>query len=33
MFDTRDFNDAVVSTGGVPISALDLVIQRYLAGA
>lgn len=29
-FDIRDFNDAVVSTGGVPISVLDSVIDRYI---
>jgi len=31
-FDIRDFNDAVVGTGGVPISVLDSVIERYVKG-
>jgi uncharacterized protein (DUF885 family) len=29
-FDIRDFNDAVVGTGGVPISVLASVIDRYI---
>ncbi len=32
-FDLRDFNDAVVSTGGVPLTVLSGVIDRYIAGA
>ena len=31
-FDLRDFNDAVVSTGGVPLTVLGEVIDRYVAG-
>ncbi len=31
-FDLRDFNDAVVSTGGVPLTVLAEVIDRYAAG-
>ena len=31
-FDIRDFNDAVVGTGGVPITVLASVIDRYIAG-
>lgn len=31
-FDLRDFNDAVVSTGGCPLSVLETVIDRYVAG-
>jgi uncharacterized protein (DUF885 family) len=31
-FDLRDFNDAVVSTGGVPLTVLGAVIDRYVAG-
>lgn len=31
-FDIRDFNDAVVSTGGVPITVLASVIDRYIKG-
>ncbi len=31
-FDIRDFNDAVVGTGGVPISVLTSVIDRYVEG-
>ncbi|WP_165189359.1 DUF885 domain-containing protein [Caulobacter soli] len=30
-FDLRDFNDAVVSTGGVPLTVLGEVIDRYVA--
>ena len=30
-FDLRDFNDAVVETGGVPITVLASVIDRYVA--
>ncbi|MDZ4375367.1 MAG: DUF885 family protein [Phenylobacterium sp.] len=32
-FDLRDFNDAVVTTGGTPLSVLERVIDRYVAGA
>ena len=32
-FDIRDFNDAIVSTGGTPLTVLDAVIDRYIAGA
>jgi uncharacterized protein (DUF885 family) len=32
-FDLRDFNDTVVSTGGVPLDVLASVIDRYIAGA
>lgn len=31
-FDLRDFNDAVVTTGGCPLSVLETVIDRYVAG-
>lgn len=31
-FDIRDFNDAVVGTGGVPITVLASVIDRYIKG-
>ena len=31
-FDIRDFNDTVVGTGGVPISVLESVVQRYIDG-
>ncbi|KQY34367.1 hypothetical protein ASD38_21760 [Caulobacter sp. Root487D2Y] len=31
-FDLRDFNDAVVSTGGVPLTVLAEVVDRYVAG-
>jgi len=31
-FDPRDFNDAVVTTGGCPLSVLETVIDRYVAG-
>lgn len=31
-FDLRDYNDAVVSTGGVPLAVLETVIDRYVAG-
>lgn len=31
-FDLRDFNDAVVTTGGCPLSVLEGVIDRYVAG-
>jgi uncharacterized protein (DUF885 family) len=30
-FDLRDFNDAVVTTGGCPLSVLEGVIDRYVA--
>jgi uncharacterized protein (DUF885 family) len=32
-FDLRDFNDATVSTGGVPLAVLKSVIERYVAAA
>lgn len=32
-FDIRDFNDAVVSTGGTPLTVLGTVIDRYIASA
>lgn len=32
-FDLRDFNDAVVSTGGAPLTVLGAVIDRYVAAA
>ena len=32
-FDLRDFNDATVSTGGVPLAVLKSVIERYVAVA
>jgi uncharacterized protein (DUF885 family) len=32
-FDLRDFNDAVVTTGGTPLSVLERVIDRYVAAA
>jgi len=32
-FDLRDFDDAVVTTGGTPLSVLETVIDRYVAGA
>jgi uncharacterized protein (DUF885 family) len=32
-FDMRDFNDAVVTTGGTPLAVLETVIDRYVAGA
>ncbi|MFZ5719308.1 MAG: DUF885 domain-containing protein [Pseudomonadota bacterium] len=32
-FDLRDFNDAVVTTGGTPLSVLETVIDRYVAAA
>ena len=32
-FDLRDFDDAVVTTGGTPLSVLESVIDRYVAGA
>jgi uncharacterized protein (DUF885 family) len=31
-FDIRDYNDAVVSTGGTPLTVLESVIDRYVAG-
>ena len=31
-FDIRDYNDAVVSTGGTPLAVLESVIDRYVAG-
>ncbi len=32
-FDIRDYNDVVVSTGGTPLTVLESVIDRYVAGA
>jgi uncharacterized protein (DUF885 family) len=32
-FDLRDYNDAVVTTGGAPLAVLETVIDRYIAGA
>jgi uncharacterized protein (DUF885 family) len=32
-FDIRDFNDAIVSTGGAPLTVLGAVIDRYVASA
>lgn len=32
-FDLRDFNDAVVTTGGTPLAVLETVIDRYVAAA
>ncbi|WP_293907243.1 DUF885 family protein [Phenylobacterium sp.] len=32
-FDLRDYDDAVVTTGGTPLSVLESVIDRYVAGA
>ncbi len=32
-FDVRDFNDAVVSTGGTPLAVLEGVVDRYTKGA
>jgi uncharacterized protein (DUF885 family) len=32
-FDLRDFNDAVVSTGGGPLTVLAEVVDRYVATA
>ena len=32
-FDIRDYNDTVVSTGGTPLTVLESVIDRYVAGA
>src|SRR5262249_14023706 len=32
-FDIRDFNDTVVTTGGVPLDVLSAVIDRYIAAA
>lgn len=32
-FDLRDYNDAVVTTGGAPLSVLEGVIDRYVAAA
>ena len=32
-YDMRDFNDAVVTTGGAPLAVLESVIDRYVAGA
>jgi uncharacterized protein (DUF885 family) len=31
-FDLRDYNDAVVMTGGTPLAVLETVIDRYIAG-
>lgn len=32
-FDLRDYNDAVVTTGGTPLAVLETVIDRYIASA
>jgi uncharacterized protein (DUF885 family) len=32
-FDLRDFNDAVVTTGGTPLAVLESVVDRYVARA
>jgi uncharacterized protein (DUF885 family) len=32
-FDIRDYNDAVVTTGGCPLSVLEKVIDRYIGSA
>ena len=32
-FDLRDFNDAVIATGGTSLTVLGTVIDRYIAGA
>jgi uncharacterized protein (DUF885 family) len=32
-FDLRDYDDAVVTTGGCPLSVLETVIDRYIAAA
>ncbi len=32
-FDLRDYNDAVVTTGGAPLAVLEGVIDRYIASA
>src|SRR5690606_14608824 len=32
-FDIRDFDDAVVTTGGCPLTVLETVIDRYVAAA
>lgn len=32
-FDLRDYNDAVVTTGGTPLAVLETVVDRYIAGA
>ncbi|HET6970133.1 MAG TPA: DUF885 domain-containing protein, partial [Phenylobacterium sp.] len=32
-FDLRDYDDAVVTTGGTPLSVLESVIDRYIAAA
>jgi uncharacterized protein (DUF885 family) len=32
-FDLRDFNDAVVTTGGTPLTVLESVVDRYVARA
>lgn len=31
-FDLRDYNDAVVTTGGAPLAVLETVIDRYVTG-
>lgn len=30
-FDIRDYNDAVVTTGGSPLAVLETVVGRYIA--
>jgi uncharacterized protein (DUF885 family) len=32
-FDIRDYNDVVVATGGAPLTVLESVVDRYVAGA
>ena len=32
-FDIRDYNDVVVATGGTPLTVLESVVDRYVAGA
>jgi uncharacterized protein (DUF885 family) len=32
-FDLRDYNDAVVTTGGTPLDVLSTVIERHIAAA
>jgi uncharacterized protein (DUF885 family) len=32
-FDVRDFNDAVIQTGGVPLAVLGTAIDEYIAKA
>jgi uncharacterized protein (DUF885 family) len=30
-FDIRDYNDAVITTGGSPLAVLETVVDRYVA--